>query len=209
MDKYLISLERTPERTERFLAANAHIPDFIHAPGIDGSVMDIDAMKDLGLIHADCHFTRGAMGSGLTHVALWGAAAKNGRGAHIFEDDAFLCRNFSEESEKLISRLDADWDIILWGNNSDTTLKFNLLPGITPCIATFSQSAVRKGIQSFSAMTVEALPFRLDHTFGICGYAISPKGARRLLEKCLPLRAELVQYDSLGGRSLFVRLLII
>ncbi|WP_025824877.1 glycosyltransferase family 25 protein [Asaia astilbis] len=202
MDKFFISLERTPERKERFLAVNAHIGNFIHAPGIDGSLMDIASMKELGLIHANCNFTRGALGSGLTHVALWGSVAKSGRAAHIFEDDAFLCKNFEEESARIILGLGDDWDIILWGNNPDTTLKFTALPGITPCTVTLSQPAVRENILRFAKSEIKSLPFRLDHTFGICGYAVSPKGANRLLETCLPLRGEIIKYDSLGGKEL-------
>ncbi|NVN05664.1 glycosyltransferase family 25 protein [Asaia spathodeae] len=202
MDKFFISLERTPARTERFLQANAHIPGLVHAPGIDGSAMDVDAMRKMGLIHPECSFTRGALGSGLTHIALWGAVAKNERAAHIFEDDAFLCRNFDEESASILAQVEPDWDIVLWGNNPDTTLKFHMLPGISPCIVTQSQDEVRKNINNFYRKMVKSAPFRLEHTFGICGYAISPKGAKLMLEKCLPLRGEVVSYDSLGGRNI-------
>lgn len=200
VDKFFISLERTPERTRRFLEKNSHISDFIHAPGIDGSTMDIEAMKEIGFIGPDCAFTRGALGSGLTHVALWGSIAKNERPAHIFEDDAFLCKNFEEESQNILERIGPEWDIVLWGNNPDTTLKVSLLPGITPCVISLSQESVRENINKFSQCDVRAHPYRLDHTFGICGYAISPKGAKSLLESCLPFRSENIKYDSLGGR---------
>ncbi|NVN02699.1 MULTISPECIES: glycosyltransferase family 25 protein [Asaia] len=202
MDKFFISLERTPERTARFLTANAHIHGLIHAPGIDGSKMDIDSMKEKGLVHQDCRFTLGALGSGLTHVALWGSVAKSGRAAHIFEDDAFLCKNFEEESARVLAEIGEDWDIVLWGNNPDTVLKVQALPEITPCVITFSQDDVRKNIGNYADKKVVSQPLRLHHTFGICGYAISPKGAKSLLEKCLPLRNENVIYDSLGGRCI-------
>ncbi|MBB2197652.1 glycosyl transferase [Gluconacetobacter sp. 1c LMG 22058] len=202
MNKFFISLERTPERTERFRAVNAHVPGLEHAPGIDGSLLDIEGMKQQAFLHPDCQFTRGAVGSGLTHAALWGSVAKSGVAAHIFEDDAFLCRNFEEESRRVIASLPEDWDIILWGNNSDTVLQFELLPGITQCIATFSQDSVRAGIDTFRDMDVTSLAFRLDHTFGICGYAISPLGANKLIRSCLPMQTMDLVYPSLGGRML-------
>ncbi|MFW7269137.1 glycosyltransferase family 25 protein [Gluconacetobacter sp. Hr-1-5] len=202
MNKFFISLERTPERTERFLTVNAHIQGLVHAPGIDGSLLDIEGMKQQAFLHPDCQFTRGAVGSGLTHVALWGSVAKSGVAAHIFEDDAFLCRNFEEESSRVIASLPEDWDIILWGNNSDTVLQFELLPGITQCVATFSQDSVRAGIQTFRDMDVTSRPFRLDHTFGICGYAISPLGADKLIRSCLPMQTVDLAYPALGGRVL-------
>ncbi|GAB6967272.1 hypothetical protein JCM25156A_13090 [Komagataeibacter kakiaceti JCM 25156] len=202
MNKFFISLERTPERTARFREANAHIQGLVHAPGIDGSVLDIDSIRQQHFLQADCQFTRGAIGSGLTHVALWGTVAKSGVAAHIFEDDAFLCRNFEEESQRIIASLPEDWDIILWGNNSDTVLQFDLLPGITQCVATFSQDSVREGIHTFRNMDVTSLPFRLDHTFGICGYAISPSGADKMIRSCLPMKTVDIVYPSLGGRRL-------
>lgn len=202
MNKFFISLERTPERTERFLEVNAHVSDLVRSPGVDGSTMDLDAIKQRGFIHDNCQYTRGAIGSGLAHIALWGNVAQSGVPAHIFEDDAFLCRNFDEESSRILASLPDDWDIILWGNNSDTVLKFELLPGITPCVVTFSQNAVREGIHMFRTMDVLSMPFRLDHTFGICGYAISPAGAEKMIRGCLPLRSVDVQYPSLDNRVL-------
>ncbi|GAA4502045.1 glycosyltransferase family 25 protein [Gluconacetobacter tumulicola] len=200
MNKFFISLERTPERTERFLQANAHIQGLVRSPGVDGASMDLEEMKERGFVRDSCAFTRGAIGSGLAHVALWGNVAKYGIPAHIFEDDAFLCRNFEEESNRIIATLPADWDIILWGNNSDTVLQFELLPGITQCVATFSQETVRRGISSFRQMDVTALPFKLDHTFGICGYAISPLGAEKMIKRTLPMDTTHIAYPSLGGR---------
>ncbi|WP_336763519.1 glycosyltransferase family 25 protein [Asaia sp. VD9] len=202
MDKFFISLERTPERTERFIAANSHINGLVHAPGIDGKSLNRDAVTDAGLVHPACRFTVGAIGSGLTHIALWGSIAKNRRPAHIFEDDAYLCKNFEAESERIIAGLDEEWEIILWGNNPDTTLKFALFPDITPCVMRLSQQSVQKNIDRFAQQEVAALAFRLDHTFGICGYAVSPKGAQTLLKGCLPLRGEAVCYDSLGGKTI-------
>lgn len=200
MKKFFISLDRTPERTERFLTANAHIQDFIRAPGIDGSLLNIDDLRGKGFVQESCEFTQGAVGSGLTHVALWGSVAQTGIPAHIFEDDAFLCGNFEQESRRIIAGLPDDWDIILWGNNSDTVLQFDLLPGITQCIATFSQDSVRAGIHSFREMNVSSLPFRLDHTFGICGYAISPLGAEKMIKRCLPMQTINITYPSLNNR---------
>jgi GR25 family glycosyltransferase involved in LPS biosynthesis len=198
MHKYFISLERTPQRTERFLKANAHIRDLEWMPGMDGKTLDRDTIISKGLMEPDCGFTAGAIGSGLTHVKLWAKVAQSGQPAHIFEDDAFLCRNFESESDRIIATLPHDWDIILWGNNYDSILEFELLPGITQCVAIFNQDTVRQGIPDFLNMDVSSSPFRLTQTFGICGYAISPRGATRLLERCLPFKSVEVPYVGLG-----------
>ncbi|WP_338332034.1 glycosyltransferase family 25 protein [Acetobacter sp. LMG 32666] len=201
MHKYFISLERTPERTERFLKSNAHIKDFEWMPGLDGKTLDRNTIVSKGLLAPDCGFTAGAIGSGLTHIKLWAKIAQSGQPAHIFEDDAFLCRNFEHESNRIIATLPHDWDIILWGNNYDSILEFELLPGITQCVAMFNQDTVRQGIPAFLNMNVASTAFRLTQTFGICGYALSPLGANRLLKLCLPFKTEEVFYPGLG-RSL-------
>lgn len=202
MQKYVISLARTPERLERFRRVNAHIPNILHAPGIDGSTLDFDKVATEGFFDHGCTFTKGAVGSGLTHVSLWGAVAKYEKPGHIFEDDAFLCKNFDEESDRIIRSLPDDWDIILWGNNADTILHYDLIPGITDCVARFSEDSVRRGIETFRQMDITSLPFRLRQTFGICGYAISPKGAMELIKRCLPFNSPAITYPGLGGKSL-------
>ncbi|GBQ05845.1 glycosyltransferase [Saccharibacter floricola DSM 15669] len=202
MQKYVISLARTPERLERFRRVNAHVPDILHAPGIDGSTLDLTQAAEQGFVDHHCQFTKGAIGSGMTHVSLWGATAKYGHPSHIFEDDAFLCHNFEEESDRVIRSLPEDWDIILWGNNSDTILHYDLLPGITDCVARFSEEKVRRAIETFRHMDVATLPFRLRQTFGICGYSVSPKGAVELIKRCLPFTSPLVTYPSMGGKVL-------
>ena len=202
MHKYFISLERTPERTERFLKSNAHITGFEWMPGLDGKLLDRQTIINKGLMDPNCDFTAGAIGSGLTHITLWARIAQSGKPAHIFEDDAFLCRNFEQESDRIIASLPQDWDIILWGNNYDSILEFELLPGITHCTAMFDQDALRRGIPAFLNMDVSSSPFGLIQTFGICGYALSPRGADRLLKLCLPFKSVPVTYPGLGMRVL-------
>lgn len=200
MQKHYISLLRTPERQERFLRVNAHVNGLLHSPGIDGKNLDLDEIRQKGFLGDGCEFTMGAVGSGLAHVSLWGTIAKSGEPGHIFEDDAFLCKNFEEESQRIISSLPKDWDIILWGNNSDTSLQFEMIPGIGDCIAHFSEEQVRQGIDTFRDIDVKSQAFRLKETFGICGYAVSPKGARNLIERCLPFTTTLHPHSCLNNR---------
>lgn len=202
MKKYFISLDRTPERTKRFLTANNHINDFERYAGLDGNKLDRDELIKNGLLAPTCNFTPGAIGSGLAHASLWAKVIRSDEPAHIFEDDAFLCKNFEEESKALIEKLPNNWDIILWGNNYDSILEFELLPGITQCVAVFNQDTVRRGIPNFLNMNISSNPFKLTQTFGICGYAISPLGASRLMERCLPLQTTTVIYPGLGMRQL-------
>jgi glycosyl transferase, family 25 len=200
MHKYVISLDRTPERTERFLAVNAHVAGIERSPGVDGATMDLDEMKRMGLVSENCQFTRAAMGAALAHVALWGNIAKSGVPACIFEDDAFLCQNFEQESARLIAGLPKDWDIIHWGSTHRGTVQFEFLPGISQCVVIYPQESVKKNADAFRRLDVTTLPFKLTQTFGVCGYAISPSGAEKLIRRCLPLTSTGVPHSCLGGR---------
>lgn len=202
MKKYFISLDRTPERTKRFLDSNSHIKDFERSPGLDGKLLDRDDIINKGLLGQDCNFTAGAVGSGLAHALLWAKVVSSGKPAHVFEDDAFLCHNFEQESDRIIKGLPEDWEIILWGNNYDSIVEFELLPGLTQCFASFNQDTVRQNIHTFRTIDVTSVPFRLSQTFGICGYAISAYGASRLIECCFPMTSIDVTYPGLGGRVL-------
>lgn len=202
MKHYVISLARTPDRLERFQRFNQHGPEIIHAPGIDGKTLNRQETIQAGLLTKECRFTAGAVGSGLTHVALWGTIARSDEPATIFEDDAFLCQNFEQKSQQIINQLPEDWEIILWGQNSDAPLHYEVLPGQTDCFAYFNQDDVRRGIEEFRHQKVETLPFRLKQAFGICGYAISPRGALSLMKRCLPMTTLPINYPSLGNRTL-------
>lgn len=46
MHKSFISLERTPQRTERFRQVNAHVADIALQPGIDGARLDMDEVRE-------------------------------------------------------------------------------------------------------------------------------------------------------------------
>lgn len=64
----------------------------------------------------------------------------------------------------------------------------DLLPGVTYCVANFNQTLMRLGVERYRSRPISASPFKLFKALGICGYAISPRGARRLLDVCLPLQ---------------------
>ncbi|GBR00493.1 glycosyltransferase family 25 protein [Acetobacter oeni] len=186
--KYIvINRDCDQDRYSEFTSDNSHISDIRKFSAIDGRHLDSRELIQNNIIEEYLNYTKGALGSAMSHLLLWNAVVENNEPACIFEDDAMLCGNFAEESEAIISQLPKNWDIILWGNNYDTTLTFELLPGISHCISQFDQESLRKGAHTFRNMNVRSLPFKLFQTLGICGYAISPAGARNLISQTLPL----------------------
>lgn len=206
MKLVVINRDCDTERLKEFRNANAHIDDIRRFSAVEGTTLDREELIAGGIIKPDLSYSKGALGSAMSHILLWNAVLENDESACIFEDDAILCRNFISQSEKILSELPEDWDIILWGSNADISLTFELLPGVTYCVARFNETLVRLGAEKFRKLDVRSLPFRLYHTLGICGYAISPKGARRMLDVCLPLhnkkRYHFRTHDTLFNTSL-------
>ncbi|MFT8896575.1 MAG: glycosyltransferase family 25 protein [Acetobacter sp.] len=188
MKLMVINRDCDVERYDSFCQMNGSIADIGRFSAIDGQTLDMQELQSAGLIAPDLCYSRGAVGSALSHILLWNAVVENEQAISIFEDDAILSSNFQEESKRIIESLENEWDIILWGYNYDVNLVFDLLPGVTYCVANFNQTLMRLGVERYRSRPVNASPFKLFKALGICGYAISPKGARRLLDLCLPLQ---------------------
>jgi hypothetical protein len=67
-------------------------------------------------------------------------------------------------------------------------MSFEMLPGVSYCLVQFDQERLRPNVEKFQNQAIDPRVFRLTWAFGICCYSVSPKGARALQEKCLPLR---------------------
>ena len=124
----------------------------------------------------------------------WRDAIESDTALTIVEDDVVLAANFVEETERLISSLPEDWEHVVWGWGFDALMTFDLLPGYSHCTSAFDQESLRKRSPHFSTERVESRLFRLRAGFGTIGYSISPRGARRLLDYCMPLRPMSLQY---------------
>ncbi|MFT8655657.1 MAG: glycosyltransferase family 25 protein [Acetobacter papayae] len=202
MDKFFISLDSAPERSETFQRLNAHVPDILPFKGLDASTVDLPAMQQAGLVSKNCTFSPADLASALNHVSLWGTVMRSGTSAYVFDDRAVLCRNFSEVSQDIIEKLPTNWDIVCWNWAGDNVMQYELLPGVTHATITYFQDSVQKHIKDFNTTGIASLPFRLVQMFGFGNYAISPSGAAKLIKSCLPLNSEEVLHYCLGGQML-------
>ncbi|WP_338421354.1 glycosyltransferase family 25 protein [Acetobacter conturbans] len=202
----MINRDCDVERYDSFRQMNAHVADIGRFSAVDGHSLDQSELLSKGIITPGLDYSRGAVGSAMSHILLWNAVAETREPISIFEDDAILCKNFEEESNRAVQSLGENWDIILWGYNYDVNLVFDVLPGVSYCVATFNQTLMRLGVGRYRNMPVNTASFRLLKALGICGYAISPQGAERFLDLCLPLKNEKYWYyrtnDTLHNTSL-------
>jgi len=194
MHIYVINLDRSKGRMEEFQRINSHMPNIQRFSAVDGSVVDWQEMMDANAISPELSYTSGALGCAMSHIFFWEAAVAQTSDITVCEDDAIFHPAFPELAPKLISALPADWDLVLWGWNFDSILYFDLLPGVTPCVAQFNQDGLRAGVEEFRTSPVAPQLFRLLRAFGTVCYTISERGAHRLLEACLPLRPLTVSF---------------
>ena len=212
MQIQLINLNRTPQRLAEFASINAHLTDVSRFPAVDGAALDLSALMRGGIIregiltrndavpkHIPAHYTRGAIGNALSHVALWQSAIERAQPLTVCEDDAIVHALFVPTATRLLEALPSDWDIILWGWNSDSPILFEALPGVSWCLTYFDPVDIEDRATIYQRQPISPMAYRLREALGVVSYSVSPKGARALKEFCLPLREMFVKSVGLEG----------
>jgi GR25 family glycosyltransferase involved in LPS biosynthesis len=181
----VISLVRSADRRAEFKRRNFNLAyEFFNA--VDGSALSPRDLEATGLFQPGLEYTKGAYGVALSHHALWEEAISGGEPLTIAEDDAVFREDFAETRDAFLARLPPGWDFVLWGWNFDSVLALKILPGV-PAMMGFDQNAMRAAINGFPFTTGMPLAFRLDCSFGLPAYTVSPAGAKKFKSRCFPL----------------------
>lgn len=186
----VISLVRTPERLRRFQDTNMHLaPEVVRAT--DGrEVSYVDFLPP--------SWSPGAIGCMLSHLRVWNEVTALNRPLTVFEDDAVIHHQFVDLANAVLASLPEDWHFCLWGFNFDAAVMFDVLPGVSPCVALFDQPTLRASGAAFQDSFLRAQAFRLARAFGTIAYTISPAGVAALRPLCVPPRMDpLPYYDGL------------
>lgn len=188
IDWVVISLKRTPERMEQFRAGNAHVGlSFETFDAVDGRQIDREELVRSGLVSADLKWGPGAIGAALSQRQCWLRAIESGRSVGILEDDVFLRSDFVDKALAAIDALPRDWDTIHFGFNTDSLFDVEIFPGCD-LQGGFSVSYPSLAdCQRFVASAGAVSSVRSHTVFGTCAYAVSPRGAQKLLDGCYPL----------------------
>ncbi|WP_160000324.1 glycosyltransferase family 25 protein [Roseomonas sp. 18066] len=187
----VISLDRTPERFALFQKLN---PDLAieRFAACDGRLLDRRLCVEKGLFASGLPYSAGACGSAVSHIALWNDCISRDMPMHIAEDDAVIRPDFHAVAARLLAAQQG-WDIVLWSHNDNWPVGL-----VSPVAGTVS---VLEGAPLSAAILGDAYPvfraFRgmpalvpLASAAGLGLYSISPRGARKLLQRCLPLAGE-------------------
>ena len=190
----LINLDRSTGRLATFQKRNVHLRDVIRFPAVDGRLLDKEKLVREGMIAPDCNYKMGALGCALSHVSLWKKAVTENRVVTVFEDDAVATDRFQEKAAQLISTLPEDWDFIQWGYIFDPLFIWVDFGFSKANLKFYGHQFKGEDKLKFQSADFSSSAVRLAHSYGIGAYSVSPKGARSLLEYCLPLSSRLISF---------------
>jgi len=191
---HVINLDRDTERLATFKRLNAHVGEIRRAVAVEGAKLDRAQLAREGFCERDLRYSNGSLGNAHSHMTLWRQAVEQGAVTNIAEDDAVFALHFSEASKAFLAGLPDDWDIVLWGWNFDAFLWVEMPEGVARCKLEFNQDDLRRNLETFRSRRHEHVPVRLRHAFGTLGYSVSPRGARALLDACLPLTNRQIEF---------------
>ena len=189
MQVRFLNLERSKDRLAAFLHVNRHLKNPLRVAAVDGAAY---LRRDLQAVNALAGempgYTDGAIGCALSHLGEWERASKANSLVTLAEDDAILHHEFEPLAEAVLASLPPDWDIIQWGWNFDSILAFDLLPGVSPCVGVFDQASLRANTGAYQRLPLKPMAYRLQRSLGTLCQSVSPSGAAKLLQHCLPIR---------------------
>ncbi|MFL5289278.1 MAG: glycosyltransferase family 25 protein [Rhodopila sp.] len=198
---YLINLDRSTGRLQRFRDQNGHVANVTRVSATDGSTLDRDALIRAGTIRSDLSYAAGTLGCALSHLNLWKMAASEGRSVTIFEDDIIVSYYFEERTRQVLSFMPEDWDFIQWGSIFGSPCYLWVDLGTTKAqIAHYGGRRYQRaeGQRQFQTEDRFSYPVRMLHSFGFQGYSISANGARAALDYCLPLHDRMIHFPEAG-----------
>jgi GR25 family glycosyltransferase involved in LPS biosynthesis len=193
----VISLDRTPQRFEQFLALNPAI-EVSRFPACDGALLNVaDCIRD-GLVTERNAYVPGALGTALSHVTLWRECVAAGAPIHIAEDDVILRDDFWRHVETMLGTVPA-WDIVLWSHNFDWPVMVAPAPGTGRAVLQYLEPGNAMDQTAFRSSAAPSHLLPLHSAAGIGCYSLSPTGAAHLLEHCLPIGIAMAEYATRPG----------
>ena len=193
---FVISLKRTPERLQAFREQNANCEiNFHHFEAFDGTQLTHSDINRL-LAPKAIPYKRSLFGNALSHLTLWQRCAEQHKNYVVFEDDAVVRHDAKVRLLSLLGQFEG-WDIVLLGSNTDVPLELSIAPGIIYGGGFSAPYPTAKQLSDFAGSTNPVGLHRLNLAMGTCGYVVSPRGSRVLMQACFPLDNREVRYDSL------------
>jgi len=189
---HFINLDQSADRLTKFRRVNSHI-DTIRVLASDGSRLDRAQLFREGIITNDLSYPPGSLGCAISHINLWKVAISGDRNITICEDDSIFAKNFYDQSASVCSTLPQDWDLIQWGYDFDPKYVWINLGLVKAKLEFYDRKSASDSAEFHSSNRVAVM---LAHSFGLQCYSLSPRGAKILLNTCLPLRDRIISFPS-------------
>ncbi|MBM2714229.1 glycosyltransferase family 25 protein [Mesorhizobium caraganae] len=195
---HLINLDRSIARLSKYQENNPHlVRNTLRVSAIDGASVDRGQLIKERLITEDCTYLPGSLGCALSHINLWKLAVSENKVITIFEDDVRSSFDFLTESARILSSAPADWDMIKWGFLFDPLFLWLDFSFSKAKLEFYDRRYSKQGPLFQSDKSSRSL-IRIAHSFGLQAYSLTPRGAQKLLEKCLPLKKRTIPFPGTG-----------
>jgi glycosyl transferase, family 25 len=199
--KHIIHLEHHTQRKADFLAMNAASKDFVWTAAIPGAELDRRALIASGILAADAQLIDGSLGNAVSVIHLLKQCVETNEIMSILEDDAILSHHFDSCSLRLLESIDFDFDLVQWGWNFDSVLRvFPMSPAMGPVEMTAHQGLAQKGFRRFQEWKCPRTLLPLGHQWGTHCFTVTPRGAKHILGRVLPLSTEAFDREDLDLR---------
>ena len=179
----VISLHRSQERRAAFAQRNGETGlDYVFVDGVDG-VQQWDAISKSRRVSKGWQsgWSKGAIGSGLSHCLMWRRCLDLNRTICVLEDDVLVASDWRQRCSEALDQAPKEIDVLLLGWNLDSVLRAEVFSGVA-CISLFepafpSPQQIKTVLDQQSRRRV----VRLEKALGLPGYVLTPRGAQKLL----------------------------
>jgi glycosyl transferase, family 25 len=196
MITYVVNLPRRRDRKRQFLAWNGrHALSYCFAEAVDGSTVPRHELVAAGILGEPVNvFSDGAIGCALSHRALWEICARAGDVNLIVEDDACIRHDFVEAFEAIRRRTGDGWDIFFVGYNTDGATTIRPAGSLTATLIFDESAKIAPFFDDFAGGSAKVDPptiASVSLVWGTLAYAVTARGAERLLQHCFPMSTDI------------------
>ena len=196
MDIFVISLKDSSDRKNSFDKLNSHI-NYKYFDAINGKKLSFKKIKKIVNKNAK-GYSKSAIGCAMSHLSLWNKCIELNKPIIIMEDDAFVSNDFSTHLNTVMNMLPENWHILQLSYNCDSILGFSNT-NFENAFTFFSKNKFNdKDIDDFQKSKINPTIAKLNMSFGLGCYAITPSGAKILKQKCFPMDNRLISIPLVG-----------
>ena len=188
----VISLRRSMERRISFSRRNRETDlDYVFVDGVDGvEQWDVISKSRRVLNARQDGWSKGAIGSGLSHCPMWRRCLEFNRPICVLEDDVLVSSDWQQCCSEALDQAPVETDVLLLGWNLDSVLRAEIFLGVT-CISLFEPAFPSIGqIRSVLDQRSRRQVVRLEKALGLPGYVLTPRGAQKLFDGLPRFEAE-------------------